>query len=81
MLASDYANENEDLTIIACGPMVPEAMRAAYILKKEFGFETRIDQHAHDETDSTPKRLFVRRKKPAWSLLLRNIRSARWRGE
>jgi len=41
-LASDYSNESEDLTIIACGPMVPEAMRAAYILQHEFGWETRI---------------------------------------
>ena len=42
VLAGDYKNEHEDLTIVACGPMVPEAMRAAYILKKEFGYETRI---------------------------------------
>ncbi|HWR34848.1 MAG TPA: transketolase [Clostridia bacterium] len=42
VLESDYKNENEDLTIIACGPMVPEAMRAAYILKKDFGYETRV---------------------------------------
>jgi len=41
-LASSYRNEGEDLSIIACGPMVPEAMRAAYILKKEFGYETRV---------------------------------------
>src|SRR5579884_2103260 len=41
-LAEDYTNENEDLTIIACGPMVPEAMRAAYILREEFGWETRV---------------------------------------
>lgn len=41
-LASDYKSEKEDLTIIACGPEVPEAMRAAYILKKDFGIETRI---------------------------------------
>jgi len=41
-LAEDHANENEDLTIIACGPMVPEAMRAAYILREEFGWETRV---------------------------------------
>ena len=41
-LAEDYVNENEDLTIIACGPMVPEAMRAAYILREEFGWETRV---------------------------------------
>jgi transketolase len=42
VLAAAYENEDEDLTIIACGPMVPEAMRAAWIMKKDFGFETRI---------------------------------------
>jgi transketolase len=42
VLASDYKNENEDIAIIACGPMVPEAMRAAYMLKEDFGIETRI---------------------------------------
>ena len=42
VLADAYQNEREDLTIIACGPMVPEAMRAAYILKQEFGYETRV---------------------------------------
>jgi transketolase len=42
VLASSYKNEHEDLSIVACGPMVPEAMRAAYILKKEFGYETRV---------------------------------------
>ena len=41
-LASDYKNESEDLSIIACGPMVPEAMRAALILKCDFGYETRV---------------------------------------
>lgn len=41
-LASSYHDESEDLTVIACGPMVPEAMRAAYILQQEFGWETRI---------------------------------------
>lgn len=41
-LASEYENEAEDLSIVACGPMVPEAMRAAYILKKEYGLETRV---------------------------------------
>jgi transketolase len=41
-LASEYQNESEDLSIIACGPMVPEAMRAAYILSREFGHETRV---------------------------------------
>jgi transketolase len=40
--AADHENEHEDLTIIACGPMVPEAMRAAWILKTDFGYETRV---------------------------------------
>ena len=42
VLASDYKSENEDIAIIACGPMVTEAMRAAYILKEDFGLETRV---------------------------------------
>ena len=42
VLAPDYEGEDEDVAIIACGPMVPEAMRAAYILKEEKGLETRI---------------------------------------
>ena len=42
ILASEYENEDEQLAIIACGPMVPEAMRAAYILKKDFDLETRV---------------------------------------
>ncbi len=42
VLASRYEDEEEDLTIIACGPMVPEAMRAAWILKTDFGYESRI---------------------------------------
>ena len=42
VLASNYKSEGEDLSIIACGPMVPEAMRAAWILKNDFGYETRI---------------------------------------
>ncbi|MEW6687118.1 MAG: transketolase [Candidatus Edwardsbacteria bacterium] len=41
-LSSEYQSENEDLSIIACGPEIPEAMRAAYILKEEYGIETRI---------------------------------------
>ena len=41
-LASEYESENEDITMIACGPMVPEAMRAAWILKSDFNLETRI---------------------------------------
>jgi transketolase len=42
MLASEHKNEKENLTIVACGPMVPEAMRAAWILKEEYGLETRV---------------------------------------
>ncbi len=41
-VAEDCLDEGEDLSIVACGPMVPEAMRAAWILKREFGYETRI---------------------------------------
>ncbi|HXJ86567.1 MAG TPA: transketolase [Candidatus Binatia bacterium] len=42
VLAASHKNEGEDLSIVACGPMVPEAMRAAFILKREFGYETRV---------------------------------------
>jgi len=42
VLASSYKSEGEDLSIIACGPMLPEAMRAAWILKNDFGYETRV---------------------------------------
>lgn len=42
ILASAYQSEDEDVTIIACGPMVPEAMRAAFILKREYDVETRV---------------------------------------
>jgi len=41
-ISSDYTSENEDLTLIACGPMVAEAMRAAYILKEEYDIECRV---------------------------------------
>jgi transketolase len=41
-LAGDYAGEEEDLSIIACGPMVAEAMRAAWLLKEEYHLETRV---------------------------------------
>jgi len=41
-LSSEYTSENEDLTIMACGPEVPEAMRAAWILKEDFGIESRV---------------------------------------
>ena len=42
VLSPDYVNEHEALTIVACGPMVAEAMRAAWILKEETGLETRV---------------------------------------
>jgi transketolase len=52
-LAEDCADEHEDLSIIACGPMVPEAMRAAWILKRDFAFETRIlNMHTLKPIDS-----------------------------
>ena len=41
-LGTRYRSEREQLSIIACGPMVAEAMRAAWILKEEYGLETRI---------------------------------------
>jgi transketolase len=41
-LAQQYKDEHEDLSIVAIGPMVPEAMRAARILKLDYGYETRI---------------------------------------
>jgi len=52
ILSSDYVSENEDLTLITCGPMVPEAMRAAYILKEEYNIESRIlNVHTIKPTD------------------------------
>jgi len=46
ILAADYKSENEKITIISCGPVLAESMRATYILKEEFGLETRIiDMH------------------------------------
>jgi transketolase len=41
-LSTHYAGEDEDVSIVACGPMVPEAMRAAWLLKEEYGLETRV---------------------------------------
>ena len=41
-LACSYKDESEDMTIIASGPMVAEAMRAAFILQQDFGWETRV---------------------------------------
>jgi len=42
IISDKYKSENENITIISCGPLVAEAMRAAYILKEEQGIETRI---------------------------------------
>lgn len=54
-LATDYQDEKENLAIVACGPMVPEAMRAAWILKEEHGLETRvINVHTLKPFDPAP---------------------------
>jgi len=54
VLGSAYENEKEDLCIVAVGAMVPEAMRAAYILKEEQGLETRvINPHTFKPMDGT----------------------------
>jgi len=42
VLSTDYQDEGEEVSIVACGPMVPEAMRAAWLLKEEQGIETRV---------------------------------------
>lgn len=41
-LADEYTGENERISLIACGPMVPEAMRAAAILKDAYDIESRV---------------------------------------
>ncbi len=53
MPAKDYKSEKEDIAIIACGPILAEALRAAYILKEEFGIEARvINMHTVKPIDS-----------------------------
>lgn len=42
VLSPDAKNEKEDIAIISCGPEVAEAMRAAWILKEEFGIAARV---------------------------------------
>lgn len=42
VLSSDVKDENEDISILACGPEVAEAMRAAWILKSEKGINSRV---------------------------------------
>jgi transketolase len=41
-VSKDYRDESEAVAIIACGPMVAESMRAAWLLKEEHGIETRV---------------------------------------
>ncbi len=54
-LAPDYRNEGEDATIVACGPMVPEAMRAAWLLHEEYGLAVRIlNMHTVKPLDVAP---------------------------
>ena len=49
----EYQDEGEDAAIVACGPMVPEAMRAAWLLKEDYGIETRvINMHTIKPLDS-----------------------------
>ncbi len=42
LLAEDYVSEGEDVTLVAIGPEVPEAMRAAVILREQYGIEARV---------------------------------------
>jgi len=52
-LDEECTDEGEDLSIIACGPEVPEAMRAAWVLRQEFGYITRIiNMHTLKPIDS-----------------------------
>jgi transketolase len=41
-LASEYETEGERIAIIACGPEVPEAMRAVWILEKQHKLKARV---------------------------------------
>ncbi len=41
-LASETKDAPVDISIFSCGPEVAEAMRAAWILKEEYGLETRV---------------------------------------
>ncbi|VVB56967.1 1-deoxy-D-xylulose-5-phosphate synthase [uncultured archaeon] len=40
--ASAPSSHPDSISIVACGPEVPEAMRAAWILKEEYGIEARV---------------------------------------
>jgi len=41
-LSSDAPSAKEDISLIACGPEVPEAMRAAWMLKQEYNISARV---------------------------------------
>ncbi len=52
-LDEQCSDEGENLTIIACGPEVPEAMRAAWILRHEYGYAARVlNMHTLKPIDS-----------------------------
>ena len=42
VFAADYRGPGDDVALAATGPVVAEAMRAAWILKREFGIEARV---------------------------------------
>ena len=50
-LDEDCRDEGEDLSIIACGPEVPEAMRAAWILRQGIRLHRAHSEHAHAQAD------------------------------
>ena len=41
-LSTEAKEAHEDIAILSCGPEVAEAMRAAWILKEEFGISSRV---------------------------------------
>jgi len=41
-LSTNFPESKQDIAIVACGPEVPEAMRAAWILKQEFNLTARV---------------------------------------
>jgi transketolase len=41
-LSTEYKSDDDDLAIISCGPETAEAMRAAWILKTDYGINTRV---------------------------------------
>jgi transketolase len=42
VVADAYTSEKEDVALVACGPILPEAMRAAYILREKHALEARV---------------------------------------